>query len=238
MSDRPNGITIANLQIDGNRAFRTNGLLEGVGFINVLNGRMMDLYVHDLIGGQGLYMSDSQYCSISDCQIYNVGDDTAAHYGSGVAFGIASGIRTPSSHITIDNVLISKTSMDCIDMEPANNVAITNCVFRQAATWKGYATPVITEYAVSGYAANDYITVSGCNVNGGFNEFVILTPSSHALIKNNVVTQTQGSCTSVYSTSSNNNVITGNVITTSSSRPIQMVSCTACTVTGNTILPR
>jgi hypothetical protein len=28
------------------------------------------------------------------------------------------------------------------------------------------------------------------------------------------------------------------VITTSSSRPIQMVSCTACTVTGNTILPR
>jgi hypothetical protein len=238
MSARPTGITIGNMQIDGNRAVRTNGLMEGVGFISADNSRILRVYVHDVIGGQGLYMSNSQYCSISDCQIYNIGDNTAAHYGSGIAFGTASPTKVASSHITIDNVYISKASMSSIDLEPANNVVITNCVFRDAATWKGYNNPVITEYRVSGYAANDYITVSGCNSNGAFNEFIVLTPSSHSVIKNNAVTQTQGSCTSIYSTNSQYNTITGNVIKTGSSRPIQLVSCSSCTVASNTIIAR
>jgi hypothetical protein len=239
MSARPNGITIGNMQIDGNRAVRTNGLLEGVGFINCLNSHMVRIYAHDIIGGQGLYMSNSQYCTIVDCQIYNVGDNTAAHYGSGIAFGEASEIKVPCSYITIDNCLISRASMSSIDLEPANNVVIKNCVFREATTWKGYPTPVITEYAVYGYApANDYITVTGCNVNGAFSEFVVLTPSSHSVIKNNVVTQTAGTTTAIYSTNSHSNTITGNVIKTASPRPIQLVGCTSCTVSGNTILAR
>jgi hypothetical protein len=238
VSDRPTGMTIASLQIDGNRNVRTSGTMEGVGLINTLNSRILRVYVHDVIAGQGLYMSNSQYCSITDCQVYNVGDNTVANYGSGIAFGEASSTKVASSHITIDSVYIAKTSMSSIDLEPANNVVISNCVFRVASSYRGYNNPVITEYNKAGYAANDYITVSNCDVNGGFNEFIVLTPSSHSVVKNNVVTYTAGSCTVIYSTNSAYNIITGNVIKTSASRPINLVSCTSCTVSGNTILPR
>ena len=145
MSARPNGITIGNMQIDGNRASGGQHL-EGVGFINCLNSRIVQVYVHDVIAGQGLYMSNSQYCTISNCQIDNIGDNTAAHYGSGIAFGEASSTKVASAYITIDNVRITRASMSWIDLEPANHVTITNCVFRDATTWKGYPTPVITEY--------------------------------------------------------------------------------------------
>ena len=238
MSSRPNGITISNLQVDGNRAVRTSGTMEGVGMVNTLNSKIFRVYVHDVIAGQGIYMSNSQYCSITNCQVYNIGDTTYAHYGSGIAFGEASTTKVACSYITINNVRITKVSMSCIDLEPANHITITNCVFREASTWNGHATPVITEYAISGYAANDYITVIGCNVYGAFNEFVILTPSSYAVIKNNVVTQTQGYTCVIFSTNSHNNVITGNVIKTASSKPIWLIGCTSCTVSGNTILAR
>ncbi len=232
MSSRPNGITIANLQVSG----QSGGAMEGVSFIDCLNSRMIRLYVHDIVACQGLYMSNSQYCSISHCQVANIGDNSASDYGSGIAFGEASTIKTASSHITIDSVYISKTSMSSIDLEPANNVVITNCVFRNAATWKGYYNPVITEYQCSGYAANDYITVSGCNVNGGFNEFIVLTPSSHSVVMNNVVTYNRGSTTPIYCTNSQYDTITGNRLTTDSSQPIHLVSCSSCTVSGNTIV--
>jgi parallel beta-helix repeat protein len=234
MTSRPNGITIGNMQING----LGGGSMKGVAFIDCLNSKMVRLYVHDILACQGLYMSNSQYCSISRCQIYNVGDNTAAHYGSGIAFGEASQTKVASSYITIDNCLISKTSMSSIDLEPANHVTITNCVFREAAMWKNYYNPVITEYRVSGYAPNDYITVSGCNANGGFNEFIVLTPSSHSVVKNNVIIQTRGSCTPIYVLNSQYDTITGNKITTSSSQPIHLVGCSSCTVSGNTIIKR
>jgi parallel beta-helix repeat protein len=103
-------------------------------------------------------------------------------------------------------------------------------------TAKNYRNPVITMYQVSGYAANDYITVSGCNSYGSFNEFIVLTPSSHSSVKNNVVTYTAGSCTPIYATNSQYDTITGNRLTTSSSQPIHLVSCSSCTVSGNTII--
>jgi hypothetical protein len=235
MSARPNGVTIGNLQIDGNRASGGQHL-EGVGFIDCLNSRIVKVYAHDIIGGQGLYMSNSQYCSISDCVIDNIGDNTAAHYGSGIAFGEASRTKVASAYITIDNVRITRASMSSIDLEPANHVTITNSVFRDATTWKNYRTPVITEYNIYGYAACDYITVTGCVVYGAFNEFIILSPSSHSVVKNNQVSLTTGTTTAIYSTSSHENVITGNVIKTYSSNPIVLKSCTSCTVSGNTIL--
>ena len=235
MSARPNGITIANLQVDGNRASGGQHL-EGVGFIDCLNSRIVKVYAHDIIGGQGLYMSNSQYCSISDCVIDNIGDNTADHYGSGIAFGEASRTKVASSHITIDNVRITRASMSSIDLEPANNVVITNCVFRDATTWKGYRTPVITEYNIAGYALCDYITVSNCIVYGAFNEFVILSPSSHSVVKNNQVSLTTGTTTAIYSINSHSNTITGNVIKTYSSNPIQLVGCSSCTVASNSIL--
>jgi parallel beta-helix repeat protein len=234
MSSRPNGITIGNMQING----LGGGSMKGVAFIDCTNSKMVRLYVHDILACQGLYMSNSQHCSISRCQIANVGDNTAAHYGSGIAFGEASRTKVASSYITIDRCLISKTSMSSIDLEPANHVTITNCVFRTATAWKGYNNPVITEYRVSGYAANDYITVSGCNSNGAFNEFIVLTPSSHSVVKNNVIVQTQGSCTPIYATNSQYDTITGNRITTASSQPIHLVGCSSCTVSGNTIIRR
>ena len=184
-------------------------------------------------------MSNSQYCTISRCQTVNIGDNSAANYGSGIAFGMASTIKTASSHITIDRCYISKASMSSIDLEPANNVVITNCVFRNATTWKELLQS--GDHDVSGIRLrpNDYITVSGCNVYGAFNEFIVLTPSSHSSVKNNVVTYTAGSCTPIYATNSQyDNVITGNRLTTSSSQPIHLVSCSSCTVSGNTILAR
>ena len=232
MTARPNGITISNLQVNG----QSGGAMEGVSFIDCLNSRMIRLYVHDIQACQGLYMSNSQYCSISNCQICNIGDNNAADYGSGIAFGVSSSTKVASSHITINDVYISKTSMSSIDLEPANNVVITNCVFRTAATWKGYYNPVITEYPCSGYAQNDYITVSGCNVYGGFNEFVVLMPSSHSVIKNNVVTYNRGTTTPIYCTNSQYDTITGNRLTTDSSQPIHLVSCSSCTVSSNTII--
>jgi parallel beta-helix repeat protein len=232
MSSRPNGVTVANLQVNG----QSGGPMKGVCFIDCLNCRMIRLYVHDIQACQGLYMSNSQYCSISRCQIANIGDNSAANYGSGIAFGEASTIKVASSHITIDRCYISKASMSSIDLEPANNVAITNCVFRDAASWRNYRTPVITMYQVSGYAANDYVSVSGCNVYGSFNEFIVLTPSSHSTVKNNVVTYTAGSCTPIYATNSHYDTITGNRLTTASSQPIHLVSCSSCTVSGNTII--
>jgi parallel beta-helix repeat protein len=235
MTARPNGITVGNMQIDGNRAVRTNGLLEGVGFISALNSRMVRIYVHDLIGGNALYMSNSQYCSISDCQIYNIGDSTAAHYGSGIAFGKASGIAVASSNIDIDNVLISKVSMSSVDLKPANNVVITNCVFREAMTWNGHATLVINMAPASGYAANDHITITGNNVYGAFGEFILLTPSSNSVVSNNIITYTAGSVWAIYSTGSHDNRITGNIIKTVSRDAIISVDCSSILVEGNTI---
>jgi hypothetical protein len=234
MSARPNGITIGNLQIDGNKA-SGGKQIEGVGFIDCLNSKMVRIYVHDVLAGQGLYMSNSQYCSISHCQIANIGDNTAAHYGSGIAFGEASRTKVASSHITIDSCLISGATMSSIDLEPANNVAITNCVFTDAKTWKGYRTPVITEYNIYGCAICDYITVSGCTVKGTFSEFVILSPSSHSGVKNNHVSLTTGTVPAIYSINSHSNTITGNVIKCYSNNPIQLKSCTGCTVASNTI---
>ncbi len=157
---RPDGISISRLAIDGNRNVRTSGTMEGVGFINALNSEAYKLYVHDIIGGQGIYMSNSQYGKITKCWIYNIGSTTYANYGSGIAFGEASSTKVASSNIVIDNCLISKCSMSSIDLEPANHITINNCVFREATTWNGAPTPVITLYAISGYAANDYITVT------------------------------------------------------------------------------
>jgi hypothetical protein len=234
MSARPNGITIGNLQIDGN-AGSGGKQIEGAGFINCLNSKMVRIYVHDVLAGQGLYMSNSQYCSISDCQIANVGDNTAAHYGSGIAFGEASSSKVASSHITIDNCLISGATMSSIDLEPANNVAITNCVFTDAKSWKNYRTPVITEYNIYGYALCDYITVAGCTVNGAFNEFVILSPSSNSMVKNNHVSLTTGTTPAIYSINSHSNTITGNVIKCYSNNPIQLKGCSSCTVGSNAI---
>ena len=125
--------------------------------------------------------------------------------------------------------------MSSIDLEPANNVAITNCVFTDAKTWKGYRTPVVTEYNINGYALCDYITVNGCTVNGAFNEFVILSPSSHSEVRNNHVSLTTGTTPAIYSINSHSNTITGNVIKCYSSNPIQLKSCTGCTVGSNTI---
>ncbi len=225
------------MQIDGNGAAQLTGTMEGVGFVNVLNSQVSGVYVHDLMGGQGVYMSNSQYCTISHCQTVNIGDNADANYGSGIAFGEASSTKIACSHITIDSCYVSNASMSSIDLEPANNITITNCVFRDAALWRNYCTPVITMYPVSGYAPNDYVTVSGCNVYGSFNEFVLLMPSSHSTIVNNVVTYTAGSCTPIYATNSQYDVITGNRLATDSSQPIHLVGCTMCTVSGNTITP-
>jgi parallel beta-helix repeat protein len=234
-SSRPTGITISNLQIDGNRAVRSSGTMEAIGFVNVLNSQVSRVYVHDVIAGQGVYMSNSQYCTVKDSWIYNIGDNTAANYGSGIAFGEASSTKIACSHITINNVKIGKASMSLIDLEPANNVTITNCQFYDPTTWKGYATPAITLVPVHGYAPNDYVTVSGNNAYGAFGEFITLMPSNHSVVSNNIITYTAGSAASIYATSSHGDKITGNVIKTVSKDGIVCVNCNSFIVNNNTV---
>jgi parallel beta-helix repeat protein len=234
-SSRPNGITISNLQIDGNGAARITGTMEGIGFVNVLNSQVSRVYVHDVMGGQGIYMSNSQYCTVKDSWIYNIGDNTEANYGSGIAFGEASSTKVASSHITINNVKIGKASMSLIDLEPANNVTITNCQFYDPTTWKGYATPAITLVPVKGYAPNDYVTVSGNRMSGAFGEFITLMPSNNSVVSNNVITYTAGNTAAIYATSSHGDKITGNTIQTFSKDGIVCVNCNSFVVNNNIV---
>lgn len=233
--NRPNGVTISNMQIDGNKAVRANGDgMVGIGFIDVTNCHIRGVYAHDIINGQGFYMTNSHYCTIRDCSTYNIGDDLLVNYGSGIAFGEASQTKVASSHILIDNVKIVKSSMSAIDLEPANNITITNCQFLGAATYNGYPTPVITMYALKGYLPNDNIMISGNHVYGAFSEFVILTPSNYSIITNNIVTYTASNAIAIYSTSSHDNKITGNIINTVSKDAFAALNCNSCLVSDNT----
>ena len=90
---------------------------------------------------------------------------------------------------------------------------------------------------MSGYAPNDYITVSGCNSYGAFNEFIVLAPSNHSAVMNNVITQTRGTITSIYCANSHFDTVTGDQITTASTQPIHLVGCSSCTVSGNSLIP-
>jgi parallel beta-helix repeat protein len=234
-TSRPTGITISDLQIDGNRAVRTSGTMEGIGFINTLNSHVLRVYVHDVISGQGIYMSNSQYCTIKNSQVYNIGDTTYANYGSGIAFGEASSYKIASAYITIDNVRITKVSMSSIDLEPANHITITNCVFLEASKWNGWTTPAITSYAIRGYEPCDYNVVSGNKMTGAFAEFIILVPSNHSVVSNNVITYTAGSMTAIYAKGSHENKIIGNVIKTVAKDAIACVDSSSFTVSNNIV---
>ncbi len=234
-SSRPTGITISNMQIDGNGAARITGTMEGIGFVNVLNSQISGVYVHDVMGGQGIYMSNSQYCTVKNSCIYNIGDNSDANYGSCIAFGEASSTKVASSHITINNVRLGKASMSLIDLEPANNVTITNCQFYNATTWKGVATPAVTLVPVKGYAPNDYITVSGNLMYGAFGEFITLMPSNNSVVSGNVITYTTGNAAAIYSTYSHGDKITGNVIQTVSKDGIVCVNCNSFVVNNNMV---
>ena len=98
-------------------------------------------------------------------------------------------------------------------------------MFTDARTWKGYRTPVVTEYNINGYALCDYISVNGCTVNGAFKEFVILSPSSHSEVRNNTRFADHRHDTGDISVNSHSNTITGNVIECYDD-PIQLKSCT------------
>lgn len=230
---RPTGITISNLQIDGNKAGR---VLRGIGFINTLNSNIYGVYVHDLTAGQGFYMANSQYCTIKNSQAHNIGDDADMHYGAGIAFGEASVTKVACAYITIDKCRISKCSMASIDLEPANNITITRCVFLEAATWNGRANPVIGLYVIGGYdKPNNNIVVSGNTMYGAFGEFIILTPSHYSVVSNNVITYTGGTVVSIYAKGSHDSKIIGNVISTVSKNAITMIDCNSFTVSNNKV---
>jgi len=88
---------------------------------------------------------------------------------------------------------------------------------------------------VSGYSANDYVTVSGNSMYGAFSEFIILMPSSHTVISNNVITYTSGQTTAIYAKGSHEDKITGNVIKTISKDAISCVDCNSMLIDGNVI---
>ena len=234
--NRPNGVTISNLQIDGNRAVRANGdVMRGVNFQDAINCQVRGVYAHDILAGQGIYMTNSQYCTVRDSWIYNVGDATLENYGSGIAFGEASPTKVSSSHILIDNVKITKCTMSAIDLEPANNVTITNCQFLGSTTWIGQFTPVITSFVRPGYGPNDNIMVSGNYVYGAYGEFITLTPSNYSIVSNNIITSTSSTATAIYITGSHDNKITGNIIKTMARSGIVGVNCNSMLVSDNTI---
>ena len=232
---RPTGITISDLQIDGNKVNVNTGILEAIGFINTLNSHVLRVYAHDIQGGQGVYMSNSQFCSVRDSQVYNVGDEGTYNYGSGVAFGEASSTRIASSHILIDNVRITKVSMSSIDLEPANNITITNCVFLEASKWNGWITPAITSYSIRGWATCDNNVISANYMYGAFAEFIILNPSNYSVVSNNVITYTAGFTTAIYSLGSHDNKIIGNVIKTVAKDAIACVDSSSFMISNNIV---
>ncbi len=236
-ANQPTGIVISNLQIDGNSAVRSSGaVMRAVNFQDAQNCEVRNICAHDISAGQGVYMTNSHYCTVRDSVFYSIGGTDLANYGTGIAFGEASPTKVASSHILIDNVKITKASMSSIDLEPANNVTITNCQFLGATTWNGYATPCITSYAIKGYdRPNDNIMVSGCQAYGAFGEFIILTPSNYSIVSNNIVTYTAGNAAAIYSTGSHDNKIIGNIIKTVSKDGYVGVNCNSCLVGDNTI---
>ena len=234
---RPNGVTISNIQIDGSRSVRANGdVMRGVNFQDAINCQVTGLYAHDILAGQGIYMTNSQYCTVRDSWISTVGDTTLANYGTGIAFGEASPTKVSSSHILIDNVRIDSCTMSAIDLEPANNITITNCHFRGATTWIGQYTPVITSFVRPGYGPNDNVMVSANNVYGAYGEFITLTPSNYSIISNNIITYTLSTATSIYITGSHDNKITGNIIKVMQRSGIIGVNCNSMLVSDNTII--
>ncbi|HEY3420755.1 MAG TPA: right-handed parallel beta-helix repeat-containing protein [Methanomassiliicoccales archaeon] len=237
-ANHPTGVTISNLQVDGNKAVRSSGqVMRCVNFQDAINCQVRNIYAHDVSAGQGVYMTNSHYCTVRDSVFYNIGGTAFADYGTGIAFGEASPTKVASSHILIDNCKITKASMSSIDMEPANNVTITNSLFLGATTWNGYATPVITSYAIKGYdRPNDHIMVSGNSVYGAFGEFIILTPCNYSIVSNNIVTYTAGNTAAIYSTGAHDNKITGNIIKTWGKDAIVGVNCNSYLISDNTII--
>jgi hypothetical protein len=236
-ANRPNGVVISNLQIDGNGASRAEGnVMRGVNLQDALNCMVRGIYVHDISAGQGVYMSNSQYCTVRDSVFYNIGNTSFGNYGSGIAFGEASPTKIASGHILIDNCRITMASMSSIDLEPANNITITNCQFSGATNWNGRHTSVIASYPIKEFEPNDYLIIRSNNVYGAFGEFMVMTYCNYSIVSNNIVTYTASNNAAIYWTNSHDNKIFGNIIKTVSRDGIVGVDCNSFLLSDNTVI--
>jgi len=75
------------------------------------------------------------------------GGDTIVAGGT-LAIGSDAALGTSGSYLSFPYSAVLQAA--------GNNVAITNCVFTDAKTWKGYRTPVVTEYNINYNAWKPY----------------------------------------------------------------------------------
>ncbi|HEY3421445.1 MAG TPA: right-handed parallel beta-helix repeat-containing protein [Methanomassiliicoccales archaeon] len=235
---RPSGITISDLQIDGNRTNQSYGdTIRGISFLDAVDCVVENVYIHDIISGQGVYMANSQHCTVRDSWIRDIGDNRGSgklgNYGSGIAFGEQR--TTASSDILIDNCSIAACSMSSIDLEPANHVTISNCRFTEARTWQNVPNPVITSYPISGYAPNEGIVITHNTMEGAFGEFVYLSESSNSIISQNWLRYTASYGAAIYCTDTTSCQITENNIGTLSQTAFAGVNCNLFNISNNTV---
>jgi hypothetical protein len=236
---RPNGLTIKDMQIDGNAPGQAYAnTIRGIEVLDSLNVHIQHIYAHNIISGQGVYMANSQNCEVRDSWFSHIGNNLGVgndgNYGSGIAFGE---MRTPAaSYDTIDNCTFSYCSMSDIDLEPANHITISNNRFTNATTWKNIQNPVITVYPISGYASNDGNVIAHNYVNGSFGEFVYLDSSNGNIITDNWVKYTASEKTAIYCLDSTTSQIISNTIGTLSQDCIGLVNCQSFSVQNNVLM--
>jgi hypothetical protein len=236
---RPDGITISDLQIDGNRTNQTYGdTIRGISLLDALNCVVQHVYVHDIISGQGVYMANCQHCTVKDSWLRDIGTNYGSgklgNYGSGIAFGEQR--TTASSDILIDNCSIAACSMSSIDLEPANHVTISNCSFTEARTWQNIPTAAITSYPVAGYASNEGIIITHNTMYGAFGEFAYMYDSNNSVISQNLIKYTASNRVAIYYSDSSSCQITENIIETLSQSAFVGVDCSSFTISNNTVV--
>ena len=236
---RPSGVTISDLQIDGNRTNQSYGdTIRGISLLDALNCTVQHVYVHDIISGQGVYMANSQHCIVKDSWFSGIGDNLGSgklgNYGCGIAFGEQR--TTASSGIIIDNCSIAACSLSSIDLEPANHVTITNCRFTEAGTWQNVPSPVVTSYTITGYARNDGIIMTNNTMEGAFGEFAYLPDCDNSTISHNWLKYTASYRTAIYFSDSTSCQITENNISTLSQTAFAGINCNSFTISNNTVV--
>jgi hypothetical protein len=235
----PNGLTIKDMEIDGSAQVQAYAnTIRGIEVLDATNIHIQHIFAHNIISGQGVYMSNAQHCYVNDSWFSNIGNNLGVgndgNYGSGVSFGE---MRTPAaSYDTINNCTFSYCSMSDIDLEPANHITITNNRFTDAATWKNVPNPVITVYPINGYASDDGNVIAHNYVNGSFGEFVYLDSSSGNTITDNWVKYTASEKTAIYCLDSTTSQIISNTIGTLSQDCIGLVNCQSYSVQANVLM--
>ncbi|MDW5562359.1 MAG: right-handed parallel beta-helix repeat-containing protein [Methanomassiliicoccus sp.] len=153
------GVTVSNMQLDGQGAKFPNAQFGGIMTVGVSNCTLENLYVHDFPYSQGIEFQASSYNSIRNCVIANIG------YGNQYGSGICSGNMTrgvSSAFNVVEHCTITGCSFTGIDWEPGNDNVVRDTTISGLTSWSGN-TVGISIWNIDGWPAssnNRYYNVS------------------------------------------------------------------------------